>query len=371
MSAANVKPKVLFILKQRANGQYGSWSFSPDKKPLPSGLQVSATQMSYALDEMGYETKVVNVVDNNCIDREVHQFKPKYVIIEAFWVVPEKFEILKKLHPTVTWSIRNHSKTDFLSHEGGMVGWALDYIRDGEALACNSVEATRDFKQLAIADGFDPSNVWYLPNYYRAPKPSMTKWQLAWREFVSVIAPWTNKLVLKEEGILNIGCFGAVRPLKNHLQQAVAAIIVANKHSVKLKFWINATRVEGKADSILNSIRKLFERFPQHELVEMPWMSHEEFTANMVNMDLVMQVSNSETFNIVAADTVASGVPVLVSDEIPWMDEELTADPNSVDSMVEQALYILDRSRLIQQKQLTTLNEYAELTKLIWSKKLI
>jgi len=33
-------------------------------------------------------------------------------------------------------------------------------------------------------------------------------------------------------------------------------------------------------------------------------------------MDICMQVSFSETFNIVAADCIASGVPVIVSSEI-------------------------------------------------------
>lgn len=53
------------------------------------------------LNRNGIESKVVVVIDNNCIDKEVTAFKPTHAIIEGLWVVPEKFDVLKKLHPTI------------------------------------------------------------------------------------------------------------------------------------------------------------------------------------------------------------------------------------------------------------------------------
>ena len=65
----------------------------------------------------------VQVVDNNDIDREIVKFQPTVVIIEAFWVVPDKFDILKILHPKVVLVVRNHSEIPFLANEGVAFEW--------------------------------------------------------------------------------------------------------------------------------------------------------------------------------------------------------------------------------------------------------
>lgn len=359
-------PRVLFILKQRQHGAYGTWNYSAEGCNLPSGLSVSAGQIVHALNDLDIDSRIVQVVDNNCIDREVTRFKPTHVVIEAFWVVPEKFEILKKLHPKVKWIIRNHSKCDFLSHEGGMVGWAIDYIRAGVTLACNSHEATSDFKSLAKIAGLDPSLVIYLPNYYAAPRHSTSCFGMRINRLCRGLGITGN---VHNSTYLNIGCFGAIRPLKNNLQQAIAAMEAADLLGKKLKFYINSSRVEGKADSILNSLRQLFKRFDQHTLVEVPWLNHNEFTVLASTMDMVVQVSNSETFNIVAADAVAQGVMVLVSDEIPWLDKEFQANPNSVASMTERIVYLhKHNTKALRDVELKQLREYAEEAKWEWEK---
>lgn len=363
-------PRVLFILKTRQHGPYGAWNYSPDGKPLASGLSVSATQMTYALDALGISNKIVQVVDNNSIDREVTAYRPTHVIIEAFWVVPDKFDILRKLHPNVRWIVRNHSKSDFLSHEGGMVGWAIDYVAKGITLACNSPEATADFKRLAVSVGADPKYVVYLPNYYRAERPALSERCVAvWR--------WLRKIGIsggeqepKEEGVFKVGCFGAIRPLKNHLHQAMAAIEVADELGLKLKFHVNGNRVEGKAESILGSLRAIFKRYPNHELVELGWMGHEEFTVFSATMDVLLQVSNSETFNIVAADAVAGGVPVVVSDEIPWLGGEYHANPNDVADIARKLLHVWENSGNgeLQADQLWQLIHYGHRSAELWGK---
>lgn len=361
-------PRVLFILKRRHTGPYGAWNFSPDGKPLPSGLSISAKQMALALDELNIPNSLVQVVDNNCIDREVTAFRPTHVIIEAFWVVPEKFDVLRKLHPNVKWIVRNHSKSDFLSHEGGMVGWAIDYVQRGVTLACNSPEATADFKRLAVQVGADPSNVVYLPNYYQAgAQPGFFGW-LKIKFFKALRYLGLSCKKRPETDTISIGCFGAIRPLKNHLHQAMAALEFAGAMGLKLRFFINATRVEGKAEPILTSLRQLFKRYPAHELVELPWMDHSDFTLVTRSMDIVMQVSNSETFNIVAADAVKHGVPVLVSDEVPWLDYEYHANPNSVKHIAYKLSSIWDvlGTKRIQQDQLAQLQRYSSGSKGRW-----
>lgn len=363
-------PRVLFILKQRAQGPFGTWNHSPDGTPLASGLSVSADQMCLALTDLNIPTKIIQVVDNNSIDREVTSYRPTHVIIEAFWVVPDKFDILRKLHPNVKWVVRNHSKSDFLSHEGGMVGWAIDYVAKGIYLACNSPEATDDFRRLAVSIGANPDFVIYLPNYYQAQAPVLPRWVIkAWKGLRSIgwfgPEPTTNR-----EGEISIGCFGAVRPLKNHLHQAMASIEAADRLGLKLRFWINGNRVEGKADSIMTSLRQIFKRYPNHELIELGWHEHKAFTAVVASMDMVMQVSNTETFNIVAADAVAHHVPVVVSNEIPWLDSEYEANPNSVIDIVKkiERTWKGSGNGLVQADQRIQLCDYVERSKQLWAK---
>ena len=84
--------------------------------------------MADMLVASGIPAKVVVVVDNNDIDREVAAYKPTHVIIEALWVVPEKFEVLSKLHPGVKWIVRYHSEVAFLASEGIAMKWTQGYL---------------------------------------------------------------------------------------------------------------------------------------------------------------------------------------------------------------------------------------------------
>jgi hypothetical protein len=170
------------------------------------------------------------------------------------------------------------------------------------SISVNSERLHDDFRNI------HPSHVYYLPNIYNPP-----------------IYEATEK-IKKDKHILDIGCFGAIRPLKNHLIQARCAIAYAQDHNKYLKFHINATRIEQKGDTVIKNLRALFKYSDNAELVEEPWVPHKEFSTVIRSMDLGMQVSLTETFNIVSADFVAENVPVLVSHEIKWVASMFRVD---------------------------------------------
>lgn len=63
----------------------------------------------------------------------------------------------------------------------------------------------------------------------------------------------------------------------------------------------------------------MFAARPEHTLVEHEWLSTEDFKNLLTDtIDIGMQVSFSETFNMVSADCISCGVPIVVSDEIDW-----------------------------------------------------
>jgi hypothetical protein len=309
--------KALFILKRRQD-----YSHEYSENHLATGMYNSAKFVSDMLEANGIDSKVVIVTDNNDIDREVHKHKPSHVFIEGIWVVPEKFEILKKLHPKVRWVVRCHSEIPFLAQEGNALDWIFKYVQNDVSVSGNSKRINADLQTL-ICEGLGltwdrDSMVPLLPNYYPVPTSACFETRS------------------DDKHHFDIACFGAVRPLKNHLIQAVAAVQFAMSHGKGLHFHINSGRVEQNGANQLKNLKALFEGMgPGFKLVENAWMSHPHFLHLMGRMDISMQVSLSETFNIVTADAVAVGTPIVVSDEIAWASKESFAKPTSTPDIVK------------------------------------
>jgi len=311
-------PKVLFVLKKRDV----SWGDNVYGKGFSSGLLNSASFVCNMLKNEGIGSKLVEVVDNNCIDKEVTLFKPTHVIIEAYWVLPEKFEVLTKLNPKVIWIIRNHSEIPFLANEGIAMEWSRRYANYKNVyVSCNNLRCMDSFNT------FIPKhkNV-YLPNFY--PVTGKNSNLDIFFEFLKFRKCSNNPL--------HIACPGAIRPLKNHLLQAIAALKVGEELNRKMYFHINGSRLEMNGSNILKNLRALFDNNPLGELVEEPWANHEDFKKRLQGMDAVMQVSYSETFNIVGADAVDVGVPLISSSELQWSNKMYQADFNDVNDIAEK-----------------------------------
>jgi hypothetical protein len=314
----STKNSALFILKLREDYSYGTTIENCDKKSVTTGMHTSSLLVSNMLSDAGIKSNLEVVVDNSSIDRVVALHRPTHVFIEGYWVVPEKFLELQRHHPTVKWIVRCHSEMPFLAQEGIAMDWSFDYWKNGVRIAANAPRIAGELNALDKTGQTD-----YLPNYY--PLDPLLK-QTILRRICTVI---------------NVGCFGAIRPLKNQLLQAVAAIKFANKHGLKLRFHINRGRVEGNGDNQLKNIRGLFAHLPEHELVEHAWTGHKEFVDLIRHMDICLQVSFTETQNICTCDAVSVGVPVVVSPEINWVEEPY-ADPTNSDNIVEIMEYVLN-----------------------------
>lgn len=319
--------KIQFILKKRETYYISEEDdcYSGGYNLLHSGLFNSASFVCEMLQKMGYDTEIIHVIDNNCIDREVTRFKPDVVVIEAYWVVPEKFDILSKLHPKVKWIVRNHSRLPFLANEGIAMDWTLKYAAYPNVFISSNALDTNEEIRCLIKNAYPNMSAEelvlkcpYLPNYY----PIEDKFKKIDR------CDRRDKT-----DIIDVACFGAVRPLKNHLIQAVAAIKYANKVGKKLRFHINATRIENKGDQVLKNIRLMFSHL-EHELVEHEWAPHDQFLDKLEKIDIGLQCSYTETFNIVAADLVSRCVPVVASSQIEWVSSFFYADPNNSDDIV-------------------------------------
>lgn len=347
-------PKALFILKRREDYSTNIVNFAYG--PVATGMFNSATFVSNMLDQSGVESKVVTVIDNNCIDREVHSYRPTHVFIEGYWVVPEKFDVLKRFHPNVKWIVRCHSELPFLAQEGIAMDWTFEYLKRGVAVAGNSPRIGREISLLAhwakIPESLHDDLVPMLPNYYPVgPKALRTQ---------------PNQLNPLNDGVFDIACFGAIRPMKNHLLQAVSAVEFAKKHHRKLRFHINAGRVEMNGANSLKNLTAFFNHLgPDYQLIQHAWTSHEMFLKLIAKMDICMQVSFSESFNIVSADAVNVGVPIVVSKEVFWAYPYF-ADPNSSDNITKVMSTVWNNSEAFEDYNRKALHKYTHNSKQMW-----
>ena len=303
------------------------------------------------LTDLGITSNLVVVTDNNDIDREVTKYKPTHVIIEALWVVPTKFAVLQDLHPTVKWIVRLHSELPFIANEGIALDWVGEYLKyRNVSVAVNSPRMLDEigmFESLSNSRNVvDDSKVSFLPNYY----PTEMK---------------SKQLNIKEDKVINISCFGAVRPLKNHLNQAFAAIKFAEKYGLKLNFHINSSRIEMKGQPVVHNLMSLFEHIYDkgHKLINHEWYDREGFLKVCADIDIGMQASISETFNIVGADHVSQGTPIIGTFfEIPWMTKGngTVVNVTTSDEIYHELCHVYENWGNIIKAQQTDLTNYVE-----------
>jgi hypothetical protein len=346
------KNKVLFILKRKGNYD----DIKDSNIGMSTGLYNSASFMNDMLNQSGIESNISVVIDNNSIDREVTKYRPTHVIIEALWVVPTKFQVLTKLHPNVKWIIRLHSEIPFLSNEGSAMDWIGDYVNYKNVfISTNAPRTANELKSfIKLKNKWSTKQVdkkvIYLPNYY--PQD------------------YKQKEYRKDKDTIDIACFGAIRPMKNHLLQAFAAVRFANDIGKKLRFHINSGRVEQKGDSVYKNLVSYFSHLSDsgHQLVKHEWCPREEFLKICSEMDIGMQVSFSETFNIVAADLTSQGVPVVSSNELPWINCIYAAKPTDSHKIYKSLLLTHWSPKLNYKSNQYLLKRYTNKSKKIWLK---
>jgi 3'-phosphoadenosine 5'-phosphosulfate (PAPS) 3'-phosphatase len=83
-------------------------------------------------------------------------------------------------------------------------------------------------------------------------------------------------------------------------------------------------------------------------------------------MDIGLQVSLSETFNIVAADLISQGVPVVGTTEIPWMNHMYCADPTETQEIYNTLKLVHEFPQLNVHANKHGLKHYTNKTKDIW-----
>jgi hypothetical protein len=97
-------------------------------------------------------------------------------------------------------------------------------------------------------------------------------------------------------------------------------------------------------------------------------MPREEFLKVCKTIDIGMQVSFSETFNIVAADLVTQGVPIVGSNEIPWTTKLFSTGPTDSDKIADKLFFTYKFPTLNLKIHRYLLKKYTNKTVKTWLK---
>lgn len=338
---------ILFVIKRENDLN------SNPKSGLTNGLYTSAFFINEMLRKNGINSTLITIKKEGQIYNKIKKHSPTHVIIEALWLHPVTLSYLTKEYPNIKWIVRIHSQIPFLSTETNSFDSLFDYLsNDNVYIATNSKISYTEFKEiLKLKYGYNHLNkIIYLPNYY----PLSFKY----------------KYFDKNKDTIDIGCYGAIRPLKNNLLQAIGAIKFANKIGKKLRFHINGDTLEMQGEPVFENLVSLFSNIYKsgHQLINDEWSTRKRFLNTCQKIDIGLQVSLSETFNIVSADFISQGVPIVGSSEIPWIGGIFAANSTSSDSIYKKLLFTYKYPLINFLANIIFLNIYIYKSRKVWLK---
>ncbi|MGA7411590.1 MAG: hypothetical protein WBW33_14005 [Bryobacteraceae bacterium] len=286
-------------------------NFAANRNISHIGLGVAAINTAKVLRREGISTDVWPILSPADLDAKLAVAPVDHVIISAPWIPTPDLQELCTRYPNTQFAVNCHSNVGFLQADRNGVkllreAMELELGNSNFHLAGNS---RRFCDWLTEAFGAPCA---FLPNLY----------------FLSEEQPWSSRVFTG--GTLRIGVFGATRPLKNLMSAAGAALEISRDLRVPLELWMSAGRAEGGGETVMAAVKEMLLNLPHVTLMLNGWQSWPKFRKVVSHMNLLLQPSYTESFNMVTADGIAEGVPSAVSRAIDWAPEYWKADVDDV-----------------------------------------
>lgn len=282
-------------------------NFAANRNISHIGLGVAAINTAKVLQHHGIKTVVWPIINAEDLRRRLTASPADNVIVSAPWIPSSELQALGNDFPNTQFSINCHSNVGFLQADRNGVKLVREMM-ELEAGSCNIHLAGNSRRFCEWIRFAFSSPCAYLPNLYylhNEPLPHPR--------------PFNG-------GTLKIGIFGATRPLKNMMSGAGAALEIARALRSPLELWVSAGRTEGGGEVVLGAVKEMLTGLPGVSLILNGWQTWPSFRRTVGSMDLLLQPSYTESFNMVTADGVAEGVPSVVSSAIDWAPEDWKAD---------------------------------------------
>jgi len=287
------------------------------------GLGVAALNTAKTLKANGRNAEVWPIISSGDLQaRLLARSDISHVVVSAPWIPVSEWASLLRNFPTIEFAVNCHSNVGFLQADPRGMELVQQYVDLEQAslnfkMSANSGKGADWIRDMYACPCICLPNLYWLDGSERVDTPL-----------------WNG-------GVLNIGAFGAQRPLKNLMSAAGAAGLIAANLSAQTQLWISSGRAEGGGDGVVRSVRAMMSRSSHLSLREQPWQSWPEFRDTVRKMHLLINVSYTESFNMVTADGIAEGVPSVVSPAIDWVPMYWQAPADHVGYIARVGLHLL------------------------------
>jgi hypothetical protein len=312
------------------------------------GLYINALMTARVLRKLGIVCDLAAVNDVSDVRTVLaKRTDVTHAIFQAIWIDVGPMCDLLATFPGTHFIVRTHSQIGFLQVEPRAIA-ILRGLLVTEQQMLNLTVSANTTKLQHFLEGTYKTPVVYLPNLYDVDRVARKRDES------------------HRHRLLRIGSFGAHRLLKNHTTAAAAALLIAQRHGSDLEFYVNGGREENvEKGTILRALEAMFADVPWAKLVVVPWAEWAQFRATIAFMDLCMQTSFTETFNIVTADAASEGVPSVVSDAIEWTPRSWHANVDDAEDIARVGAHLLWDHHAAQEG-LRALEDFEKRARAIW-----
>jgi len=294
-----------------------------------TGLHVAGYCTAQVLRKAGIDVHVFPVRNNIDVAQALENYNARHdnpithVVISAPWLSVWDLSCLVEAYPETQFVVLSHSNVGFLQADPDGVHLLRKYMDLPYENLKVGGNSQKFVEWLDCAYAYDAE---YLPNLYpmedcREPKR------------------WENPFVLK------IGAFGAVRPYKNFMTAAAAALALSEDLFYRVEFHMSSGG-EGDGWGIIPAIEQMLDGTGVR-LVKHDWKLWRDFIEVVGQMDLLLQPSYTESFNMITADGIWAGVPSVVSPAIGWAPDSWWADPDDANDIARVAKEILNNKTAV------------------------
>jgi hypothetical protein len=287
------------------------------------GLGVTAMHTVRVLRRNGIAARSYGVATvEHVVARLIAHPETTHCVLEAPWLPTASMRELLARFPDVHFIVRSHSQIGFLQVEPAAIRLLreLQELEDhvlNLSIAANSEHLSNFFERTYAG------RCLHLPNLYdveRTHRPRRHR---------------------HDHRLLRVSSFGATRLLKNHTTAAAAALLLARARHCDLEFHMNADTEGHGGLAVIDAVRAMFEGLAWARLVVDPWRDWGSFRRIAGHMDLAMQLSMTETFNVTSADAVCEGVPCVVTPVVEWAPNHWKVGTDAIEDAARVAGHLL------------------------------
>lgn len=299
------------------------------------GLGVSALNTSQVLRNAGIWVDVTTATSAKQLEERIGEINEaaleaghlqlSHVVVSAPWIGSREFHTMISRNPQINFACISHSNVAFLHADANGVALLRAYLHLQQEWHNFTVGAnSRKFCDWAHRTyGY---RLTLLPNLYNLRQTDGRNLR--------------SRPSYSDGAVLRIGNFGAMRILKNNMTAAAAALEIHARLGGDTEFWLSLGRARG-AHGVINAIDQMAKGVRGFTVKYDTWETWPEFTATVRHMNILLQPSFTESFNMVSADGVSQGVPSVVSDAIEWAPDNWKACPDDALDIANKAVSLL------------------------------